>query len=198
MKKRLLSLVPLALLGVGALAAPASAAPPNQLSNTLGQLWTTVLETPTPQNAFGSGDPATGCWNLGGALAPLGPSGVPECTVKPGTKLFEIGNTVECSTFEGNGTTEAELRNCARAADKSAPPVTLDGRTVPLTETTTGPLHITLPADNLFGLPAGTTGLSVGDGWVAQLHPLTPGTHTVVIGSGPSAITTLIHVQPGA
>jgi hypothetical protein len=35
------------------------------------------------------------------------------CTVKPGTKIFVAASSVECSTFEGNGTTEAELRACA-------------------------------------------------------------------------------------
>ena len=35
-----------------------------------------------------------------------------------------------------------------------------------------------------------------GNGWVALLHPLTPGTHTIV-GSGSSTFTTTITVQPG-
>ena len=62
-----------------------------------------------------------------------------------------------------------------------APTVTVDGKSVPVTEAETPLLNITLPADNIFGLPAGTTGLSVGHGWVTLLHPLTPGTHTIVI-----------------
>jgi hypothetical protein len=72
--------------------------------------------------------------------------------------------------------------------------VTLDGMSVPIAEAETPLLNIVLPADNLFGLPAGTSGLSVGHGWVALLHPLTPGTHTVVIDS---TITTTIVVTPG-
>ena len=77
-----------------------------------------------------------------------------------------------------------------------APSVTVDGRSVPVTEAETGLLHIVLPADNIFGLPAGATGLSVGHGWVALLHPLTPGTHTIVIHRAPDITTTII-VQPG-
>jgi hypothetical protein len=66
-----------------------------------------------------------------------------------------------------------------------------------VTEAETGLLDIVLPADNVFGLPAGSTGLSVGHGWVSLVHPLTPGTHTIV-GSGPAtSFTTTIIVQPG-
>ena len=50
---------------------------------------------------------------------------------------------------------------------------------------------------NLFGQPAGTQGLSVGHGWVALLHPLTPGTHTIVIDTAGAPITTTIVVKPG-
>jgi hypothetical protein len=56
---------------------------------------------------------------------------------------------------------------------------------VPVKEVETRLMNTVLPADNIFGLPAGTRGLSVGHGWVAHLDPLTPGTHTIV-GSAPS------------
>ena len=78
-----------------------------------------------------------------------------------------------------------------------APTVTVDGTAVAVTEVETRLLNIVLPADNVFGLPAGTEGLSVGHGWVASLPPLTPGTHTIVIDTGASEITTTIVVQPG-
>jgi hypothetical protein len=58
-------------------------------------------------------------------------------------------------------------------------------------------IGIVLPADNLFGLPAGSRGLSVGHGWVVLLHPLTPGTHTIVITIGTKTITTTLVVVPG-
>jgi hypothetical protein len=110
-----------------------------------------------------------------------------------------VASSFECSTFEGNGTTDAELRACAKQNDvQTAPSVTVDGQPVPVTEVETQLLNIVLPADNIFGLPAGTTGLSVGHGWVAHLDPLTPGTHTIA-GSGPTfTFTTTIIVASGS
>jgi hypothetical protein len=179
--------------------APASATAEKKLESNLAELWTTVLETPSAQNSFGTGGSAFACWDLGGTVAPLAPSGVESCTVKPGTKIFVVANSVECSTFEGNGTTEAELRMCASETDvQVAPTVTLDGRSVPIVDVETPLLNIVLPADNIFEQEAGTPGLSVGHGWVALLHPLPPGTHTIMIsGSVSPAITTTIEVTPG-
>jgi hypothetical protein len=118
--------------------------------------------------------------------------------VKPGTKIFVAASSLECSTFEGNGSTDAELRNCARQSDvQIAPTVTVDGHSVAVTEVETNLLKIVLPKDNLFGLPAGSPGLSVAHGWVSLLHPLTPGTHSIVIKLAASTITTTIIVKPG-
>jgi len=183
-------------------AAPAaSAAPaPVHLDAGLTALWTTVLQTPSAQNAFGTGGAAFTCWNLsGGTVAPFGPSSVPSCTVKPGTKILVAASSVECSTIEGNGTTEAELRACAEQADaQTAPSVTVDGQSVPVREVETPLMHIVLPADNIFSLPAGTTGLSVGHGWVAHVDPLTPGTH-IITGTGPTfTFTTRLIVASGS
>ncbi len=162
-----------------------------------------MLETPSAQNPFGSGGPASACFDLGRTVAPFGPKGAESCTVKPGTKVFVAASSVECSTFEGDETTEAELRACAREGDVPvAPTVSVDGKSVPVAEVETPLLNIVLPAGNLFELPAGTQGLSVGHGWVALLHPLTPGTHTIVIVTAdppdpPTTITTTIVVKPG-
>jgi hypothetical protein len=173
---------------------PASATASKNSASNLAELWTAVLQTPSAQNSFGSGGDDFACWDLGGTVAPFAPTGVESCTVKPGTKIFVLGNSVECSTFEGNGSTEAELRNCARETDlPDAPGVTLDGNPLTVIEAETPLLEIVLPADNIFGLPAGTQGLSVGHGWVALVNPLTPGNHTIVIGE----ITTTIIVKPG-
>jgi hypothetical protein len=183
-------------------AAPiASAAPAKTLENNLSTLWTTVLETPDAQNSFGSGGAAFACWDLGGSrtVAPFAPTPVPSCTVTTGTKVFVVASSVECSTFEGNGTTEAELRTCARQSDlQTAPTISVDGRAVAVAEVETPLLQIVVPADNLFGVAAGTRGQSVAHGWVALLQPPTPGTHTVVFGPIGATNTTTIVVATGS
>ena len=184
--------------GVPAASAESAVPAPVKFNADLAALWTRVFETPSSQNPFGTGGAAYECWNIvRGTVAPFGPAGVPSCTVKPGTKIFVIASSFECSTIEGNGTTEAELRTCAEQMDaQTAPSVTVDGHAVPVKEVETGLMHIVLPADNIFGLPAGTTGLSVGHGWIALLHPLTPGTHTIVGSESTFSFTTKIIVQP--
>lgn len=195
---RFARIVLLAAVALCVAAPAASAVPPKKLAANLGALWTTVLETPSAQNPFGTGGDAFACIDLGGTVAPFAPDGVDSCTVKPGTKIFVAASSVECSTFEGQGTTEAELRACARESDQVEPTITVDGKFVPVIEVETRLLNIVLPADNLFDLPPGTQGLSVGHGWVTLLHPLTPGTHTIVLNPGtPNSITTTIVVQPG-
>ena len=195
---RITRIVLLAAIALFAAAPAASAVPSKKLDDYLAELWTTLLETPSAQNPFGSGGPASACLYLGGTVAPFGPAGVESCTVKPGTKVFIAASSVECSTFEGHGTTDAELRMCALDTDvEDAPTVTVDGKTVPVAEVDTPLLNIVLPADNIFELPAGTQGLSVAHGWVALLHPLTPGTHTIVIDTDGATITTTIVVEPG-
>jgi hypothetical protein len=194
---RLARILLLAAVTLCVAAPAASAVAVNELDDNLGALWTTVLETPSAQNPFGSGGSAFACIDLGGTVAPFAPGGVESCTVKPGTKIFVAASSVECSTFEGNGTTEGKLRACARRADvKVAPTVTVDGKSVPVAEVETRLLHIVLPEDNIFEQPAGTQGLSVGHGWVTLLQPLTRGTHRIVIRSGGATITTKILVKP--
>jgi hypothetical protein len=182
----------------------AGAVPAKKLDNNLEQLWTTVFLTPSAQNPFGSGGAAFACVDLGGTVAPFAPppgfGGT--CTVKPGTKIFVVANSVECSTFTGDTPnpptpppwTEEQLRTCARTNDlPAAPTVTVDGKPVLVTEAQTPLLNITLPPENIFGLGAQTTGQSVAHGWVTLLNPLTPGTHTI----GLPNITTTIDVTPG-
>jgi hypothetical protein len=167
---------------------------------TLGDLWTTALETPTPDNPFGGGGPQ--CFVLGGNIvAPFG-GGSFTCTVKAGTRIFIAAWTTECSTFEGNGTTEAALRACAVAADAGVKAtVTINGEPVPLSSVETGLLTIHLPQDNIFGLQgADRNGLSVAHGFVYLTDPLAPGTYViegrVKFPSGrPQTFTTTIVVQ---
>jgi len=173
----------------------ANAVPTDVLTRELAELWTTVLETPSDENPFSNPD-ADACWDLGANIvAPFGPTGVESCTVKPGTRIFVVASSFECSTFENPD--EADLQECARVNDvPEAPTVTVDGRPVSLTEVTTDVTPVTLPAGNLFDLPAGTEGQFAAHGWVALLHPLKPGTHTIEITDG-TDITTTIVVEPG-
>ena len=179
---RLARILLLAAVALCVVVPPAGATPVKKLTGNLAAMWTTLLETPSAQNPFGSGGAAFTCIDLGRTIAPFGPVGAEWCTVKPGTPIFVAASSFECSTFEEQGTTDAELRACAREVDVSvAPAVTVDGRRVRVTEVETRLLRIVLQAGNLFELPAGTRGLSVAHGWVTLLHPLRPGTHTIVI-----------------
>jgi hypothetical protein len=191
---RVLSLVAVVLV----VAPPATSVASTGLDADLATIWTKVFVTPGPQNPFGTGGAASACWNLGNrTLAPFGPSGVPSCIVTAGTAIFVAASSFECSTFEGNGTTEAELKACALQHDAQvAPAVTIDGAPVVVAQAETGLLSLALPADNIFGQPAGTLGSSYGHGWVALLHPLTPGTHKIV-STGSAVFTTEITVRPG-
>jgi hypothetical protein len=215
---RLCRVLLIAVVVLGVAAPSAGAVPDKKLGDYLGAMWETVLETPSPDNPFVTGAPV--CVNLGGVVAPFG-SGSTDftCRVKPGTKIFVAAWSAECSTLEVDtpffGSNEAELRACARDVNAGiAPPpvVSLDGKPVPVTEVMSGLLRLNLPADNIFGADAGTGPpampyLSVADGWVALLHPLTPGTHTIdiqVTGTFPGdpppvpvSNTTTIVVQPG-
>lgn len=183
------------------LVAPSASAAPTNLGKTLGNLWTTVLETPTPENPFGNGGPQ--CVVLGGKIvAPFG-GGSLTCTVKAGTRIFIAAWTTECSTFEGNGTTEAELRACAVGTDAGiTATVTINGEPVSLSSVETGLLTIHLPQDNIFpGVKgAARNGLSVAHGFVYLTDLLTRGAYVieghVVFPDGPPAdFTTTIIVQ---
>jgi hypothetical protein len=197
-----------AILGiVFAQVAPASATTTKKLVSNLTGMWTTLLETSSAQNPFGTGGVEFACIDLGGhTVAPFAGGPAFTCTVKPGTKLFVAGISTECSDIPGDdnpdGTppfSEEQLRACAVEADGEAPPVALDGRSVPLTGVVTPLLHPVLPPDNVFVPPAKPgTYQSVAHGWVALLNPLTPGTHTIVIGDPSSPLnTTTIVVKPG-
>jgi hypothetical protein len=191
----------LVVAAIAAVTAPSAGAAPNrQLSGLLGDMWTTLLETPAADNPFTGGDP---CIALrANIVAPFAGGEEFTCVVKPGTRIFVAAESGECSTVEGppfHGENEAELRACARDFVAAFEPVTatLDGRPIALTQVQTALLNFVLPPDNVFELPPGTTGQSVGDGWVALLHPLRPGSHEIqIFTNGTLVNTTTIRVQP--
>lgn len=173
----------LAVIALVVAAPSASAVPHRDLGGVLGDVWDTVLETPTAENPFAGGDP---CVDLGSIVAPLSPFLTDvTCTVKPSESLFIAAWSSECSTFEAPpffGSDEAELRACARAVDAglSTPTVTVDGTPVPVSEVESDLLRVHLPKDNIFGT-SDRQGLSVAHGWVLFLGRLSPGTHEIVI-----------------
>src|SRR3954451_12595543 len=100
-------------------AAPsATAGSGNQLGSTLGELWTTVLQTPVLDNPFSG---CSTCVQLpDGQLAPFGPTGAGPCTAERGTKIFVAARSQECSTFAGDdcdGTAYSQLVANAQALD---------------------------------------------------------------------------------
>lgn len=181
----------------------AGAVPTRPLGVELGDLWTIVIETPTPENPFATGRPA--CVDLGGNLmAPFTPLPGQDftCTVNRGTRIFVAANSWECSTFAGDhfdfGTTEEDLRACARQNDAQvAPMVTVDGRLVAPIEVETQLRSLHLPEDNIFGSSgADRSGQFVAHGWIIALTPLAPGTHTITSQTpGRDPITTTIIVR---
>lgn len=135
-------------------------------------------------------------WFLGGTFTTVSPEpGVVvgtakrDCTVPTGKALFFPIIDAECATAEGNGTTDAELRDCAEDIIKHVTETSaeIDGRPLqnlalykkqsPLF--TWGPL----PENNVFqdpdNFPTGTTSSSVSDGYFVLLAPLSPGEHTI-------------------
>jgi hypothetical protein len=137
------------------------------------------------------------------------------CTVGTDTKLFVVGWSTECSTFDNDcsrekdppgpcgGTTLDDLLACAIEMDVPAhetPTITVDGKSVKVTEVTTTMPNLVLTNDNIFGDPdAAGAGQSAAHGWVALVGPLSPGSHEIVITDPafPTATRTKIVVKPG-
>ncbi len=161
-----------------------------------------VTAHPLFETADCSAGQAGHVWFLGGTFLTFSPSpGVVlgqadrTCVVPPGTALFFPVVNNECSTIPGDQLpgfttppiTPEKLQACAKFASSfivaSSLKATLDG--VPINGLTqydvTSPLFSfgPLPPDNLFGVPAGTTGSSVSDGIHLMLHPLSVGEHTL-------------------
>jgi hypothetical protein len=135
------------------------------------------------------------------------------CTISEKQALFVFALGNECSDIEPPpffGDNEADLRECAAAGfDEfwpTPPSVTVDGVAVPgITRfrVQTPVFSFTLPADNLFGAPAGTTATkAVSDGIAVMLMPLSAGQHRIVISyespflPGPGSTTYNLTVVP--
>ena len=151
----------------------------------LTEWWANALETPVPENPLtGNGDPCI-------KLAPhvLGPAFIPEgeisCTVRPGTFIFAITFTSECSDAEAPpffGATPRARRACAIAADDgiTTNEIVIDGKTYDVSRHRVQSFDrkVRLPEDDLFGVDADRLRFTA-DGWAPLIAPLKPGHHTV-------------------
>jgi hypothetical protein len=126
-------------------------------------------------------------------LAAVGGGAEIDVTVRPGSAILVPVLNVECSSLEGNGDTDEELRACANGHldNTSNLHATIDGVPVQNLEDyrVESPLfEFSLGEDNLFeflGLdsPAGTTSACVDAGVYLLLRPLGKGsTRTVEVG----------------
>jgi len=118
----------------------------------------------------------------------------PQCDAPAGKPLFIPILNAECSTVEGNGTTEGELRTCAKGFVDNVTELSLevDGKKMDTFRADSPLFTFNLPQDNILQCPNPTAGQppvvcpagqsqSVADGYYALLEPLSPGVHTVRI-----------------
>jgi hypothetical protein len=181
--------------------------PPNSapFGKTYGQWaaehWKWLYSMPVGQHPLFDNAPiSTGqsgqVWFLGGTFAVTGSgttnigSATRSGTIPAGKALFFPIIDSECGTIEGNGNTDAELRSCAAGSVDHTVSVTceIDGQSVQNLSSfrVQSPLYTygPLPANNVlqyFGVdaPAGSTSLSVADGYFVMLAPLSAGQHTI-------------------
>ena len=135
-----------------------------------------------------------------------------DVTVPSGTALFFPVynwiwvNTPEFGDPEWSPEQEANVRQfisdqveaaTAFSAEIDGGPVDLSARRCRNEE----PFMVTVPEGNIFGIPAGTYGPAVTDGYWVMLPPLPPGTHTVHFsstqGGNTMDVTYNITVKPG-
>jgi hypothetical protein len=183
---RLARLFVIASFAFGIASPAASATSQPRLGQDLAGFWTYVLQTPASQNPFTSDN--NQCHQLRQeVLAPLLPfaSASTTCTVKPGTSVLIGEMSAECSTAEAppfHGNNEAELRACVSSVllgpvgSFTVHTLVVDGESVPVRLVQTPLMTVNIPPDNILGVSA-QEAQSVGMGWVALLHPMTPGTH---------------------
>jgi len=195
-----LLLVTVSVAGASGNANPGVLPPSSQVQGrTYGEwstaVWRYFFETPVSENPI-FGAPWTDCYlervgNVGLAV-PFTTSGSFTCEMPAGTILYLLVVASECSTVEPPtvGGSEEELLACAQSYVPSDLQASIDGvalRNVSDYVVTSPLFEFTLPDDNLFGLPGGTTAQSIAYGTFLMLVPLSPGQHTLwVHGAIPS------------
>ena len=203
---RMLSLVTVLILGQLAAASNISPVKSKPYGQSYGawsaRFWEWAFSLPVDAHPlFDTADCSAGqsgnVWFIGGTFAAIEISpGVilgqadRECRIPSGTALFVPLINNECSSLEGNGETEEDLRECANYfadfIDPSSLFLIIDGKPVknPASLRVDSPLSTygPLPDNNLLGAPEGETSLFVADGYHAIIPPLSVGTHTIEFG----------------
>ncbi len=150
----------------------------------LGEDWAQGLARPF------SSDPLSGsCRTLvRNVLIPAyGPDGTATCTATKHTRLFIFFGTAYTSLDDPFPQTEEDQLAAAVAADQAihALTVTVDGRATNIRrrrfELFSPQRTVQLPADNYYGVPAGTTLTFTAHAWGAVIRKLRPGQHTVTM-----------------
>lgn len=99
--------------------------------------------------------------------------------------LLSAGGAIVCDTIDHPGATDEDLAACAEEGRTAytAVSITIDGQPIADLDAywvTSTPFDLTLPEDNVLGVPAQTTH-AVGGGWFVLVQPLAPGVHTLVL-----------------
>ena len=154
-------------------------------SELLGEDWAQGLARPF------SSDPLSGrCRTLvRNVLIPaIGEDGTSTCTATRRTRLFVFFGTAYTSLDDPFPTTEADQLAASLALDRQvirALKVTVDRRTVDIRtrrfELFSPQRTAQLPADNFYGVDAGTTLTFTAHAWGAVIHGLRPGRHIVTV-----------------
>jgi hypothetical protein len=155
----------------------------------LAKWWNYALIMPTAENPL-TGGTGENCvfqriGNVGLVVANSTLDVPIKCEVPTGMKLYLEVLGAECSNLEESpfyGGNEAELRACAQSFVPEDLQASIDGVEVQNLSKYifTSPLYeFTEPEDNILGVPAGTTGKSIGSGAYLMLGPFSPGKHTI-------------------
>ena len=187
----------IAVIALGVFASPASSAPPtghgvlhspngsyrgHSAGYWLAQWWAAVLSAPADES-----NPAIsgGCVLKGKVALHYGG----DCTLPPGTAIFEMLFSTECSNrepdpFHAESAQEAEACGRANAGVATALDLRVDGgRTLHLLDDDFSAVMpwttVDWPQDNIYGLPGGGKISFGGFGYVALSNPLSRGTHTI-------------------
>jgi hypothetical protein len=161
---------------------------PNDANSLGARWWQLAMSIPTPVNPL-LDDTGKLCmigqqgstWFLNTAAGPLGDPAHATCTIPEGVPILVPLFVVLCNPSPGE-TIQDNIAICKAEADAvDIRRLRIDGKIrngLIQRRARRSPFPITVPADNLFGFPAGVFD-SVHDGHFALIPPLARGTHVV-------------------